>query len=123
MATATPSSRWRASAGWRSVNCSKTCFTDVAESWNSATPPVICARLPTSTTRGIALLQRLQNLRRRHRQLGEADASSVLHGVGDRAERRDDGRLADGTQDVRMEQVPNFGEERLDQRPAGHDPT
>src|SRR3989442_12539129 len=119
MATATPSSRWRASAGWRSVNCSKTCFTDVAESWNSATPPVICARLPTSTTRGIALLQRLQNLRRRHRQLGEADASSVLHGVGDRAERRGDWRLADAAHAGRMGRVSNFAGDPAYNRPAG----
>src|SRR5438093_4045020 len=119
MATATPSSRWRASAGCSSVNCWKSCFTDVAESWNSATPPVICARLPTSTTRGMTLLERLQYFGRRHRQLGEADASSVLHGVGDRAERRDDGRLADAAHAVRMARVRDFDEDRVDHRHVG----
>src|SRR3989442_2782768 len=121
MATATPSSRWRASAGWRSVNCSKTCFTDVAESVNSATPPVICARLPTSTTRGMTLLERLQYFGRRHRQLGEADAGGVLHGVGDRPERRDDGRLADPAHAVRMARVRDFDEDRVDHRHVGRD--
>src|SRR5262245_44324864 len=100
MATATPSSRWRSSNGWSSTSCSKSCLTDVAESWNSATPPVSCARLPTRTTRGksglveLSLLQRLENLGRRHRELGEADTGGVLHGVGDGAKRRDDRRLA-----------------------------
>src|SRR3989442_2867304 len=116
MATATPSSRWRASAGWRSVNCSKTCFTDVAESVNSATPPVICARLPTSTTRGMTLLERLQYFGRRHRQLGEADASSVLHGVGDRAERRDDGRLAHAPHAGRMARGCGLDADLVDHR-------
>src|SRR5712691_9860165 len=119
MATATPSSRWRASAGWSSVNCSKSCFTDVAESWNSATPPVICARLPTRTTRGIALLERLENLRRRHRQLSEADAGGVFHRVGDRPERRDDGRLADAAHAVRMARVRDLDEDRVDHRHVG----
>src|SRR6266852_8206791 len=125
MATATPSSRWRASAGWRSVNCSKSCFTDVAESWNSATPPVICARFPTSTTRGMShlvettFLERLEHLRRRHRQLSEADAGGVFHRVGDRPERRDDGRLADAAHAVRMARVRDLDEDRVDHRHVG----
>src|SRR5882672_5789802 len=108
MATATPSSRWRASAGWSSPSCWKSCFTDVAERSNSATPPVSCARLPTSTTRamrdsGLAaalVLERLEDLGRRHRQLRETDARGVLHGIGDGAERRHDGRLADSADTI-----------------------
>src|SRR4029453_15590504 len=103
MATATPSARWGSRAGWGSASCEKSCFTEVAERRNSATPPVSCARFPTSTTRGMrdsdlveaALLERLQHLGRRHRQLGEADAGGALHGVGDRPQWRDDRRLAD----------------------------
>src|SRR3989475_8807264 len=158
MATATPSSRWRASAGCSSVNCWKSCLTDVAESWNSATPPVICARLPTRTTRGIKnvgapkwpppprarrapgnpgrssisrhgsdlagetpLLQSLEHLGWRHRQLGEADTGGVLHRVGDGAERWDDGRLADATHAVRMARVRDLDEDRVDHRHVGRD--
>src|SRR5881628_17979 len=113
MATATPSSRWGPRAGWSSVSCWKSCLTDVAESWNSATPPVSCARLPMSTTRameasrlaGGLLLQCLEHLGRRHRQLGEADAGGVLHRVGDGAERRDDRGLADAAHAVRVARV------------------
>src|SRR5215469_11907402 len=104
MATATPSSRCGASAGCSSPSCWKSCFTDVAETWNSATPPVSCARLPISTTRAMTsysglvdalVLERLQHLGRRHRQLGEPDAGGVLHRVRDGRERRHDRRLAD----------------------------
>ena len=65
--------------GWSSLSC---CLTDVAGSWNSATPSVNRARLPIKTTRamrssghgsGGLLLQRLEHLGWRHRQLGEAD--------------------------------------------------
>src|SRR4029453_2126879 len=38
---------------------------------------------------GGLFLQRLQNLRRRHRKLGETDAGRLLHRVGDGPERRD----------------------------------
>src|SRR2546429_454443 len=38
MATATPSSRWRASAGCSSVNCWKSWLTEVAERWNDGRP-------------------------------------------------------------------------------------
>src|SRR6266850_7901503 len=125
MATATPSSRWRASAGCSSVNCWKSCLTDVAESWNSATPPVNCARLPISTTRGMRssrlaasrlLLQRLEHLGWRHRELGEADAGGVLHRVGDGAERWNDGRLADAAHAVGMARVRDLDEDRVDHR-------
>src|SRR5215472_7597702 len=99
MATAMPSSRCGPRAGYSSVSCSKSCFTDVAESSNSATPPVSCARFPTKTTRamcdlGLAealLLEGLEHLGRRHGQLGEADARGVLHGIRDGPQRRDDG--------------------------------
>ena len=57
MATATPSSRWRSMPGCSSASCWKSCFTDVAERWNSTTPPVSCARLPISTTRGMCVTQ------------------------------------------------------------------
>src|SRR5260370_22993595 len=99
MATATPSCRCGPRPGCSSASCWKSCFTDVADSWNSATPPVSCARLPISTTRAMGacsglvaalLLERLQHLGRRHRQLGEPDAGGVLHGVGDGPERRHD---------------------------------
>src|SRR5262245_22014294 len=104
MATATPSSRWRESAGWRSLRSWNRCLTDVAGRSKSATPPVMWARLPTSTTfaKGVLvgaavgalavggalehaglveplLPQRLEHLGRRHRQLGEADACGLLH--------------------------------------------
>src|SRR5439155_321356 len=46
-----PSARWGSSSGWSSASCWKSCFTDVAERRNSATPPVSCARLPIRTTR------------------------------------------------------------------------
>src|SRR4026208_2554712 len=97
MATATPVSRCRSSAGCSAVSCRKSCWTDVAERSNSATPPVTCARLPTSTTRAMRarsglvqalVLERLEHLGRRHRQLGEADAGGVLHRVGDGGPRR-----------------------------------
>src|ERR1700694_4267264 len=109
MATAKPSSRCGPSAGCSSASRSKSCFTDAAEISNSATPPVSCARLPISTTRamkpsgpGGLLLERLEHLGGRHRQLGEADAGGRFHGVGDGSERRDDGRLADAAYAVRM---------------------
>src|ERR1051326_2460833 len=106
MATATPSSRCGAIPGCSSASCSNSCFTDVAETWISATPPVSCARFPTRTTRAIPLVatlpQRLQHLGRRHGELGEADAGGVLHRVGDGAERRDDRRLADAAHAERV---------------------
>src|SRR5712691_6873703 len=111
MATATPSSRWGPRAGWSSVSCWKSCLTDVAESWNSATPSVNRARLPIKTTRamrssrlaaGRLLLERLEHLGWRHRQLGEADARGVLHRVRDRPEGRDDRGLADAAHAVRV---------------------
>src|SRR6266850_7167342 len=125
MATAMPSSRWGPRAGWSSASCWKSCLTDVAESWNSATPSVNRARLPISTTRamcssrlaaGRLLLERLEHLRWRHRQLGEADAGGVLHRVGDGAERWNDGRLADATHAVRMARVRDLDEDRVDHR-------
>src|SRR4029079_16606976 len=113
MATATPSSRCGASAGCAAASCWKSVFTDVAEIWTSATPPVSCARLPISTTRAMrsvsalgsglveALVpERLQHLGRRHRQLGEPDAGGGLHGVGDGPERRHDRRLPDAAHAV-----------------------
>src|SRR6266852_4329630 len=125
MATATPSSRWGPRAGWSSVSCWKSCLTDVAESWNSATPSVIRARLPISTTRamrasrlaaGGLLLQRLEHLGWRHGQLGEADAGGVFHGVGDGAQRRDDRGLADSAHAVGVTRVGDFDHDRVDLR-------
>src|SRR5690349_19369311 len=124
MATATPSCRCGWSAGWSSASFSKSCLTDVAEIWNSATPPVTCARLPTSTTRaktsglrGDALLaERLENSGRGHRQLGEADAGGLLHRVGDGAQRRDDRRLADAAHAVRVLGVADLDDDRVDHR-------
>src|SRR5262245_6873057 len=122
MATATPSARCGPSAGWRSVSCWKSCLTDVAESSNSATPPVIWVRLPISTTRAMSLLlERLEDPGRRHRQLGEADARGVLHGVGDRAERRDDRGLADAADAVRVARVRHLDHDRVDLRDVGGD--
>src|SRR6185436_17144691 len=96
-------------AGWRSASSSNRCFTEVAARSKFAAPPVSCTRLPTSTTRamdqgsvlggasvgalaalavGRALveplgLQPLEDLRGRHRKLGEADAGGLLDGIGD----------------------------------------
>src|SRR5215468_9636225 len=100
MATATPSSRWRLRAGWRSLRSSNRCFTDDAARSNSATPSASWTRLPTSTTRAMpvgsvllrapvrvgpvrglveaALGEGLQHLGRRHRQIGEADAGGAI---------------------------------------------
>src|SRR5215471_815328 len=132
MATATPSCRWGPRAGWRSPSNWNSSLTDDAGRSNSATPSVSCVRLPTSTTRAIrlggglrpsvagraavralavrglvepALLERLQHLRRGHRQLGEADARRVLDGVRDRSHRRHDRRLADAAHAVRMARI------------------
>src|SRR6266850_1128726 len=130
MATAMPSSRWGPRAGWSSASCWKSCLTDVAESWNSATPSVNRARLPISTTRamcssrlaaGRLLLERLEHLRWRHRQLGEADAGGVLHRVGDGAERRDDGGLADAAHAVGVTWVGDFDHDRVDLRDVRRD--
>src|SRR5215813_888323 len=111
-------------AGYSSVSCSKSCFTDVAESSNSATPPVSCARFPTKTTRamcdlGLAealLLEGLEHLGRRHGQLGEADARGVLHGIRDGPQRRDDGRLPHATHAVRMLRVRHLHEHGVNHR-------
>src|SRR5580765_4240924 len=120
MATATPSWRCGPRAGCNSASCWKSCFTDVADSWNSATPPVSCARLPISTTRAMGacsglvaalLLERLQHLGRRHRQLGEPDAGGVLHGVGDGPERRHDRGLADATHAVGVLRVADLDQD------------
>src|SRR5262245_40862523 len=156
MATAMPSSRWGPRAGCSCTSCWKRCFTDVAWMSNCETPPVICARFPTSATRATVnrgaptgpatpprpsgpadtgtllylptsrsdlveafLLQGLQDLRRRHRELREPDARRLLHGVGHRGQRRHDGRLADPAHAVRMARVRDLHDDRVDLRHVG----
>ena len=65
------------------------------------------------------LVERLQHLGRRHRQLGEAHAGGVGHGVGDGGHGRHDRRLADAAHAVGMARVRHLDDHRVDHRQVG----